>query len=509
MNDSTSPDADAADSAPSQAQVVAVVGGGITGLAAACRLRELMPGVQLRLLEAQPRLGGVLRTERRGGYLLEQSADNFITDTPWGVDFCQRLGIADELLPTTAGNRRAGVVSRGRIEPLPAGFALLAPSQLGPLFGSRLLSPWGKLRVACEYFVPRRREQGDESFASFARRRLGREAYERIAQPLVSGIYTADPERLSMQAALARFVDMERSDRSLIRAARRLQNLAATDGRRRTPDAAAAPGPSTAVASGPRYSLFVAPREGLQSLVDAAARQLPDHAVQLSAEVQRIVPPTTGDRGQRWNITWRTAGNTDVQHLAADAVLVAVPSWSAARLIEPFDAPLAGELSGIDYAGCTIALLGCRAEQIERPLEGFGFVVPEVERRSILACSYASAKFPDRAPAGQVLLRVFLGGACHPELNDLSTPQIRELVLGELGQLLGLRGAPELFEVVRWSQAMPQYYLGHKDRVARIERATDRWPTLALAGNAYEGVGIPHCIRSGEAAARRIADALL
>ena len=478
-------------------RVVAIVGGGITGLAAACRLRAFDPNISVQLFESSPRLGGVLQTERRGGYLLEQSADNFITDTPIAVDFCGAVGIGGELLPTNSGNRRAGIVSRGHIEPLPAGFALLAPSQIGPLLTSRLLSPWGKLRIACEYFVPRRRESGDESFADFARRRIGKEAYERIAQPLVSGIYTADPERLSMQAALARFVEMERRDRSLIRAAQRMRN-ASSNGNADEPTEA----------NGPRYSLFVAPREGMHAIVEAAEKQIPRESLHLSAQVQQIAPQhpkaNTG-----WNLTWRSGNSSATRELRADAVILAVPSWSAAKLIEGIDSALSGELGAIDYAGCTIALIGCRRDQLQRPLDGFGFVVPEVEKRPILACSYSSEKFPGRAPAGHVLLRVFLGGACHPELNDLSEDRLRQLVLDQLRELLGFRGEPDLFQIVRWTRAMPQYYLGHTDRVARIEGAMERYPTLALAGNAYRGVGVPHCIQSGAAAARRISDALL
>ncbi|MBL9125154.1 MAG: protoporphyrinogen oxidase [Planctomycetaceae bacterium] len=491
MNDSANPVSRRTDEPAAREQpLVAIVGGGITGLAAACELRELAPRAEIRLFEAQPRLGGVLQTERRGGYLLEQSADNFITDLPWGVDFCQRLGLAAELLPTTEGSRRAGIVSRGRIEPLPAGFALLAPSKVGPLLASRLLSPWGKLRLACEYFVPRRRQEGDESFANFARRRIGREAYERIAQPLVSGIYTADPERLSMQAALARFVEMERSSGSLIRAARRTSSA------------------SAARDQGPRYSLFVAPHGGMHALIAAAAQRLPRESLHLSSAVTRLqrVPDDRG--GSTWKLQWRSESRPDPQQLRASAVVLALPSRAAATLLEGVDPPLADDLEAIEYAGCTIALVGCRREQLTAPLDGFGFVVPEVERRPILACSYASEKFPGRAPAGHVLLRVFLGGACHPEMNELTDVRLRELVLGQLGELLGLSGEPDLFHLVRWSDAMPQYYLGHTERVARIEGALRRWPTLALAGNAYHGVGVPQCIHSGQLAARRVAAAL-
>ena len=209
-----------------------------------------------------------------------------------------------------------------------------------------------------------------------------------------------------------------------------------------------------------------------------------------------------------WTIKFR--GPDSDQEIVGEfhAAILATPSWAAAQLLRGLDPALGDELAGIEYAGCTIALVGCRGDQIARPFGGFGFVVPQVEGRSILACSHSSTKFPHRAGAGHALLRVFLGGACRPELNVLPDAPLRETVLRELRELIGLHGEPDLFEIVRWPQAMPQYYVGHNERVARIERGLDRWPTLALAGNAYRGVGIPHCVHSGELAAERVANAL-
>ncbi len=471
----------------SGAPSVAIIGGGISGLAAAHRLRELAPELSICLLEQGPRLGGVLQTERDGGYLLEQSADNFITNLPWGLELCRRLGLADELLPTNPAGRRALVVHRGRLVEIPPGFTLMTTRQWGPIVRTPLLSLAGKLRLAAEVGIPRRRETSDESFGQFARRRLGREAFERLVQPLVSGIYTADPEKLSMQAALPRFVELERQYGSLARgmvAQARQEGSAASD-------------------SGARYSLFVAPRGGMASLVDALTSRLPAGCVAYRSRVESVRPGPVG----LWRVDWRGAEGAAAS-AEFQAVIVAAPAPAAARIIQPCDASLAGELEGIAYAPCSIVLAAYRRDQLPGLPRGFGFVVPEIERRRILSCSFASEKFPGRAPTDEVLLRVFVGGACHADLGRLPDDELRKLVRAELAELLGAMGEPRLWRVRRWEGAMPQYHLGHTERVRRIRQALARWPGLFLAGNAYEGVGVPQCIHSGEQAAEAVVTAL-
>jgi oxygen-dependent protoporphyrinogen oxidase len=465
---------------------VIVIGGGISGLAAASRLAAIDPTLELTLLEAGDRLGGILETQRRDGYLIERSADNFISQPPWAMDFCRQIGFADQLIPTSDEHRGALVVNRGRLVRVPEGFMLLAPARLWPLVTTPLLSPLGKLRLLCERWVRRRTEDDDESLAAFARRRLGREAFERIVQPLSAGIYTADPEKLSLRATLPRFIEMERRHGSLIRGARIEQAAADAEGQPR--------------GSGARYSLFVTPREGMSSLVAAVAQTLPPGTVRLACPVESIAADPAGG--------WRVgiAGNT--QPLACEGLIVATPAAPAARLVQSFDPVLGGELAGIESASTAVVVLAYRRAQIGRSLDGFGFVVPAVEKRRILSGSFSSVKFPGRAPQDTVLIRVFLGGACQSELVDLDDKRLVQIAGEELAELIGAQGAPLWSEVVRWRQAMPQYHLGHSDRVARIEQALERWPALALAGNAYHGVGIPHCIRSGELAADRVAAAL-
>ncbi len=458
-----------------------VIGGGITGLAAAHRLVELRPDWDVTLLEAGNRLGGVLETVRRDGFLIEHSADNFITNVPWAVDLCRRVGLGDELMATTSQQRNALVVHAGRLERVPEGFMLMAPSRLWPLVTTPILSPLGKLRLLGECFVPRRKTGDDESLASFVRRRLGRETFERIVQPLVGGIYAADPEKLSLLATLPRFVEMEKRWGSLLRGAWRERAAAEV----------------TPLESGARYGLFVTPRDGLTSLVEAIAAKLPPGSVRLHSPVERISRLPSGS----WSVHVAPSGGGPVE---CDALVVAVGAAPAARLLEPVDRELAGDLSRIEYAGMSIVTLAYRRDQIAHRLDGFGFVVPAVEKRRILAGSFSSVKFAGRAPSDAVLIRVFIGGACQSVLAELDDDSLRTIAADELRSLLGTRGVPVFDDIARWPGSMPQYHVGHGQRVARIETATTRWPGLALAGNAYHGVGIPHCIHSGETAAERI-----
>ncbi|WP_158265040.1 protoporphyrinogen oxidase [Blastopirellula marina] len=464
---------DAAAAKPSR---IAVIGGGISGLAAAHRLHELAPSTEITLYEASERLGGVLETQHHDGYLAEQSADTFITNVPWGLDLCRRLGIDGDLVPTNDALRKAYVVSRGKLVDVPEGFLLMAPGKAWPIITSPILSPAGKLRLAWEYFVPQRKETGDESLKSFVVRRLGRETYERLVQPLIGGIYTADPEKLSIAATMKQFVEMERQHGGLIRGMRKRQaDSAKTD-------------------SGARYSMFVAPKEGMSTIINALAARLPEGSIRLNSPVRSVERLSEG----AWQVT--TAGGADT----FDGVIAAAPAPAAARLFEAFDPTLAGELGQIEYAGCAIVLLGVRRDQIAKPIAGFGFVVPEVENRRILAASFASYKFPGRSPDDSVLIRVFVGGACHKEMNELPEQELRRIALEELADLIGLSGEPQLFMVRRWSAQMPQYHVGHLELVERIEQLAAKHPGLQLTGNAYHGVGVPLCVRTSEQAAERL-----
>jgi len=468
-----------------QSASVAVLGGGITGLAAAWHLHRHAPSLNIDVLEAGTRWGGVIRSEWVDGFLVEHSADMFSTLEPWGLELCRQLKIDEELVSTDERFRRAFVVRRGRLLRVPEGFALLEPRRLWPVLISGILSPWGKLRLLLEPFVPPRRSDEDESLADFTIRRFGREVFERLVQPLVGGIYTADPRLLSMQATLPRFVEWERRYGSLIRAAR----LART--RRNSDDKD--PG-----SSGARYGLFVAPRRGMQTLVDALVGQLPPECLHLGRSVQEVMR-----YGNRWRVRW-TAASGQPEQTDYDAVIMALPAASAAACLERMDGELAAWLRSIPVASVAIACLAVARRDLTHPLDGFGYVVPLTEGRPSLAGSFSSVKFPGRAPEGYVLLRIFFGGACQPELLERSDTELLQLARQELRELLGFHGNVHWERIVRWPMTMPQYHVSHLRRVAAIEERSASWPGLALAGNSYHGVGVPFCVHSGQRAAERV-----
>jgi oxygen-dependent protoporphyrinogen oxidase len=460
---------------------VAVVGGGISGLAAAHRLVELDPGVQVTLFERGSRLGGVLWTVHEKGFQVEQSADNFITTVPWGLDLCKRLGLGDELVQTNPDCRRTFVVRAGRLCRLPDGFLMMAPTQMWPLAVTPILSPLGKLRAALEYFLPARRDDADESMAGFVRRRLGREVFQRLVEPLVSAVYAADMEKLSVLATLPRFREMERQYGSLIRAMRH----------QRKSVGAARHSPTQ---SGARYSMFVTLRRGLTSLVEALAARLPAGTVRLETPLDQMRRQSDG-----W---WLSPAGGSPERF--DAVILATPSHESARLLQPTDALLAGDLGRIVHAGTAIVTVGYRRGQIRHKLDGMGFVVPAVEQSPMLAGSFSSRKYVHRAPQGTELFRVFVGGARRPEMAEMEDDRLVPLVLGELARLLGIDGEPLYTTTAHWPGTMPQYHVGHLDLVARIDKQRAAIPGLELAGNAFQGVGVPVCIHSGEQAAERV-----
>jgi oxygen-dependent protoporphyrinogen oxidase len=459
-----------------QPRSVAVIGGGISGLAAAHRLTELVPEIRLAIYEATDRLGGVLETVHRDSYLVERSADSFITKYPWATDLCQRLGIADELVPTDESRRRALVVHNGKLQRVPAGFVLMTPNRRWPILTTPILSWQGKLRVLAEPWVPRRpaTEEGDESVGRFARRRLGYEAYERLVQPLLGGIHTADADRLSLAATFPEYMAQEQYFGCIQRNAAKRSD------------------------SGARYGMFVAPRAGIGRLIEALASRLPTDAVQLATPIAVVRRD-----GNQWHIT-RSDGQTD----SADALILALPAPAAAGLLVHVDSNLSQELAAIEYAGCAIVCLAYRRDQFGVPPDGFGFVVPRVENRRLLAGSFASEKFAGRAPQEEVIIRAFIGGAIAPELAELPEDELQAIAQNELTELMQITGAPLWSNVARWRASMPQYHVGHLQRIASIEARAAAIPGLALAGNAFHGVGIPQCIHSGETAAVKIAAAM-
>ena len=468
---------------PATRRRVAVVGAGVTGLAAARKLRELNPSLDVKVFERDSRVGGVIGTRVVDGFLCELSVDNFITTVPEGLELCKSLGFEDELLSTSAKYRRTYVVRKGRLCPLPDGFMTMAPTRLYPKIVTPLLSPLGKLRCGLELFLPRRKSNEEESLAAFATRRLGKEAFDRIIEPLVGGIYGGDAAKLSLQATLPRFAEMEAKSRSLIWAMSKTARKARRVKREEE--------------SGARYSFFITLRSGMQRLPERLAEELGYENVALN---RPIVEAARID-ASRWRLR-DAAGRTE----EFDALLFASDSGAAARALAD-SAPDVARLYGqTEHTGVAIIHLAYRNEQIGRPPQGMGVVVPASEGDGVIAGSFSSYKYPVRAPEGTLLLRIFVGGARAPEMVETPEPELVARVEAETRRWLDISGDPIMVDVARFPNAMPQYTVGRLAWRARLAQALDAYPTLALAGNALDGVGLPACVKSGyEAAAKLVA----
>ena len=461
-----------------------VIGGGITGLVACYRLqreaaRRNIP-LALTLLEATGRVGGVIQTEHRDGFLIEHGPDSFISTKPAAKTLCEELGIADQFIGTNPKVRQSFVVRKGTLHPVPKGFYMMAPGSLKPFLKTPLFSWHGKLRMALDLFIPRRERDTDEAVAHFVRRRLGTEAFTRIAQPMIGGIYTSDAENLSLKATFPRFLEMEKTHGSIIKALRAQKKQAAE---------------TSQDTSGPRYSLFLSFKSGMQTVIDTLADVLADN-IKLNTPVQHIQRAADGSG---WQV-----GLAIGETLNSELLCIALPAVQTSTLVRNISNPLATKLDAIPYASSATVNLAFRRPDITHSLDGMGFVVPATENLSLIGCSFSSVKFENRAPEEHILLRAFVSEptAKNPE-SDLI-----QLCQADLAPLLGIKDAPLFTIVSKHTQAMAQYQVGHQDVVADIERLTSGLPGLTLAGNGYHGIGIPDCIRSGETAAISLLDAL-
>ena len=463
---------------------VIVIGGGIAGLAAAHRVLELNQqrslGLEITLLEAAPRLGGSIATEHTGDFLVEGGPDSFITEKPWALRLCERLGLTSRLVSTQAAFQKIYIVHRGKLQLLPEGFFLLAPTRLWPFIQTPLFTWRGKLRMACELFLPRGHLDGDESLGSFVRRRFGREALERVAQPLVGGIYASDPEQLSLGATMPRFREMERTRRSVSWAMWSEQRRRA----RKTPGG-----------SGARWSLFVTLRGGMQELVETLGQRLPEGSIRLNTPVSGLVREPSK---KLWRIE-----STGGDRFEAAGIILATPAFRTAEMLGPFANDAALALKQITYASTATVSLAYRRDDFPGALDSFGFVVPAIEKRKIMACTFSSVKYPARAPEGHVLLRAFVGGMLQPELCQDDDETIEKNVRAELASLLSVSAPPLFSRIWRHPRSMPQYHVGHGALIERIEATLKPFP-LALAGSAYHGVGISDCVHTGEEAAEKV-----
>ena len=457
-------------SAPSTA-TVAVVGGGIAGLAAAWELARC--GRPVTLLEAAPRCGGKIASERRGGFLVEGGPDSFVTRKPQAVELARRLGLGDRLVETREENHRVRILHRGRLVDLPTDAGSALPCRLAPIWGTQLLSWRGKLRLTLERVVPRRRAEGDESLGAFLRRRFGREVMERFAGPVLAGIYLADPETLSLAATFPQFAEIERRHGSVLRA------MAGGGGR-------GVPAPAAARVS------FAG---GVGELADALAAALEGSATATLRTGCAVAALAAA--GDGWSLTLG-----DGSELRAAAVVLATPAYVTAPLVAPHAPETAARLAAIRHVSTASVTLGYRESDLSTPLDGFGFVVPAAEGRGITACTWSSAKFAGRAEPGRALLRAFLGGPRGERWLECDDEGLVAIARRELADLMGLTAEPLLTAVHRHRHGTPQYEVGHRERIEAAEAALPAG--LHLAGSAYHGIGIPDCIASGARAAARV-----
>ena len=447
---------------------VAIIGGGISGLAAAYELQQR--GVSMRVLEASSRAGGVIRTDRFDGWVIDGGPDALLVQKPAAVALCRELGLAARLI-STQQPRTAYVLRDGELVPLAQGSFLGFPISMAALAMSPLFTWAGKLRMAAEVAIPRG-DGRDESIASFVDRRFGTEAVYYLAEPLLAGIHAGDADALSIAALFPRLLEAERQSGSVLRAMRALHVKPSPDG------------------------AFVSLPGGVGELVDVLAAQLGSDTVQLSARVTGI---TRGD-----GYVVRSEQGT----IAARSVIVCTPAYVTAELVRPFDVSLAALCESVTYASTATVAFGYRRSQIAHPLHGTGFVVPRVEQSPLLAATWVTSKWPGRAPADCALIRGFLGGGRDPDRLKASDEKLVQLAREELTGILAINGDPLVTRLYRFDRQSPQYAVGHLDRAAAIEKRIAALPGLYVAGSGFRAIGIPDCIADARATAGRAAEFL-
>jgi oxygen-dependent protoporphyrinogen oxidase len=456
---------------------VAIIGGGISGLSAAHALHKRQ--VPYLLLEAGPSLGGVIRTETRDGFLLEGGPDSMLAQKPEGIALCRELGLGDRLVPTNPDLRAVYILHRQRLHAMPEGMMLAIPTKILPFARSALFSWPGKLRMGLDLVIPGGNGRGDESIASFLRRRFGQEAVERLGEPLLAGIHAGDPERLSILATFPRFRDLEARHGSLVR------------GMWAAPRPKAAPGARPPAAF---YSL----RGGLREMVDHLVLRLERERIWTKAAVVGVSRTAEG-------FALAVEGGETV---TARRVIVAAPGPRIAPALAGL-APLTSRtLAAIPFASSATVLLGYRREDVSHPLDGYGMVVPQTEGIRTTALSFVSTKFPHRAPEGRVLLRGFLGGVRDAEVMKLSDDEMVETVRRDMAGVLGLRGEPVMSRVYRWPEGTPQLEVGHLERMKAVDEEVAAVPGLHLTGAGLRSTGIPDSVADGTRAGAAAAEAL-
>jgi oxygen-dependent protoporphyrinogen oxidase len=456
---------------------IAIIGGGISGLSAAFALEKQRGAgtpIWYELFEASPRLGGVLFTEEVDGCQIEAGPDSFLTEKPWANDLCRELGLGDELVGSNDADRKTYIVVKGRLVEIPDGLMFMVPTKIMPTLLSPLFSPATKLKMAQEWFHPPRKAEEDETVASLVERHYGPEMVDRLADPLLSGVYGGEATQLSVRAVLPRFAEMEAKYGSLGRAM-----LAARRGMPKN-------------SKGTPRPLFTSLKGGMQEMVGAVVKRLPASVLHADTLVQAVQQQDGG---------WLVSAGLHSDHF--DAALIAVPTRIASGLVRMTVPQLAKELDGVDYTSSVTVNLAYDGRVRSMLPPGFGFLVPRSEGKRMMAATFVHNKFPHRAPAQRALLRCFIGGTRNESILQASEEEIVGVVRDELRQIIGLKADPLFTRIYRWKGAMAQYRVGHLDRLQRMDELLAGLPGLVLAGNGYRGIGVPDCIRSGTEGAKK------
>lgn len=472
----------------SNPRTVVIVGGGISGLATAFALQEqaAAAGLSIRctILESGSSWGGKIVTHRVGDLVTEAGPDSFLSQKPAGLELCAKLGLTDQLINTNETGKKAFVLHGGRLHELPEGLITFVPTQLGPFLRSGLLSWTGLARMGLEVVVPRGSMQGDESLASFFRRRFGAQAFDRVLEPLMAGIYAGDAEQMSLKATFPRFLELEQQYGSIIRGMMTARKKA-----------------RPASISATKRTMFVSLKNGLGDLVTALTARLIQQGVDLRQGCQVDALRVRSHQLGRWMYDLILS---DGSALSAESLVLATPAYVSAELLRPLTPIAGGLLEMIPYASTATIAMSYPASAVASAVEGFGFIVPRKEGRDLIAATWTSLKWPHRAPPDQVLVRCYVGGVGREAILQLDDDQLVGRVRAELSTLCGIKAEPCYAEANRWWKAMPQYTLGHLDRLTQLDAALSRYGGLVLTGAGYHGVGIPDCIRDGALAAGRV-----
>lgn len=474
---------------------IAIIGGGISGLSTAYYLNKFLKDkkieAQIYIFEKETNLGGSITTLNKNGFIIEGGPDCFISEKPWALKLCKELGIGTEVVGTNEENKKTFILVKKKLIEMPEGLMLMIPTKIKPFIKTPLISLAGKIRMGMDLFIPAKKDGADESLGSFVRRRLGQEALDKIAEPLVAGIHAGNPEKMSIKNTFPRFLEMEQKYGSLIKGMlARMNEAQKFTIKNQTGE--------------PKLTLFMTLKEGLAELIDTLKINLLNNTkIMIKNNALSINKITNGNK-----ISYEI--KTDVFTLKdIDTVILTTPAYAASELVKNFDNELSSILSNFPYVSAATVSVGFKRKDIKHPLQGFGFVVPKTEKRKIMATTWTSSKFSHRCGKDYVLLRGFLGGAANEKMAELEEKELVETVLSEWNSIMGISAEPVIQKAYRWIKGMPQYVIGHENTVEKIEKLASHHPGLIINGNYLRGVGIADCIHNSEITAQKIADTLI